>query len=72
MRENNRVALFIDVDNLFISAQNGGLPFNLGLVIDRVRQEGTDRGNGPRDHNEIIGQNPHQSRQTTAGSIRKG
>ena len=29
MRENNRVALFIDVDNLFISAQNGGLPFAL-------------------------------------------
>ena len=26
---------------LFISAQNAGLPFSLGLVIDRVRQEGT-------------------------------
>ena len=39
--ETNRVALFIDVDNLFISAQNAGLPFSLDLVIDRVRQEGT-------------------------------
>lgn len=38
--ETNRVALFIDVDNLFISAQNAGLPFSLDLVIDRVRQEG--------------------------------
>ena len=36
-----RVALFIDVDNLFISAQNAGLPFSLDLVINRVRQEGT-------------------------------
>ena len=32
---------FIDVDNLFISAQNAGLPFSLDLVINRVRQEGT-------------------------------
>ena len=39
--ESDRVALFIDVDNLFISAQGAGLPFNLGLVIDRVREEGT-------------------------------
>ena len=38
--ETNRVALFIDVDNLFISAQNAGLPFSLGLVIDRVRLKG--------------------------------
>ena len=39
--EANQAALFIDVDNLFISAQNAGLPFSLSLVIDRVRQEGT-------------------------------
>ena len=37
----NRVALFIDVDNVLILAQNSGLPFNLSLIIDRVRQLGT-------------------------------
>jgi hypothetical protein len=37
----NRVALFIDVDNVLILAQSSGLPFNLSLVIDRVRQQGT-------------------------------
>jgi uncharacterized LabA/DUF88 family protein len=36
----NRVATFIDVDNVLIGAQNSGLPFNLSLIIDRVRQEG--------------------------------
>ena len=35
-----RVAVFIDVDNLVICAQNGGLPFDLSLVTERVRQEG--------------------------------
>ena len=38
---NNRVALFIDVDNLLILAQHSGLPFRLSLIIDRVRQQGT-------------------------------
>ncbi len=38
---NNRVALFIDVDNVIILAQNSGLPFHLSLIIDRVRQQGT-------------------------------
>ena len=37
----NRVALFIDVDNVLILAQSSGLPFNLSLIIDRVRQQGT-------------------------------
>ena len=36
-----RVALFIDVDNVLILAQNSGLPFHLSLIIDRVRQQGT-------------------------------
>ena len=36
----NRVALFIDVDNVLILAQNSGLPFNLSLIIDRVRSTG--------------------------------
>ncbi len=35
-----RVAAFIDVDNLVICAQNSGLPFNLKLILQRVRQEG--------------------------------
>ena len=35
-----RVALFIDVDNVLILAQESGLPFNLTLIIDRARQEG--------------------------------
>ncbi|MBM3946760.1 MAG: NYN domain-containing protein, partial [SAR202 cluster bacterium] len=35
-----RVAVFIDVENLLISAQNAGLPFNLGYILDRARQEG--------------------------------
>ena len=38
---NERVALFIDVDNVLILAQNSGLPFHLSLIIDRVRQQGT-------------------------------
>lgn len=38
---NGRVALFIDVDNVLILAQNSGLPFHLHLIIDRVRQHGT-------------------------------
>ena len=38
---NGRVALFIDVDNVLILAQNSGLPFHLSLIIDRVRQQGT-------------------------------
>ena len=37
---NERVALFIDVDNVLILAQNSGLPFHLDLIIDRVRQQG--------------------------------
>lgn len=37
----DRVALFIDVDNILILAQNSGLPFNLSLIIDRARQQGT-------------------------------
>ena len=37
----NRVALFIDVDNVLILAQNSGLPFDLSLIIDRTRQQGT-------------------------------
>ena len=37
---NERVALFIDVDNVLILAQNSGLPFHLHLIIDRVRQQG--------------------------------
>ena len=36
----HRVALFIDVDNVFILAQNSGLPFRLSLIIDRVREHG--------------------------------
>ena len=36
-----RVALFIDVDNVLILAQNSGLPFELSLIIDRARQQGT-------------------------------
>ena len=35
-----RVALFIDVDNIMILAQNSGLPFDLSLIIDRARQHG--------------------------------
>ncbi len=38
--ELRRVALFIDVDNVLIGAQESGLPFNLTLIIDRARQEG--------------------------------
>ena len=37
----DRVALFIDVDNVLILAQSSGLPFHLSLIIDRVRQQGT-------------------------------
>ena len=37
----SRVALFVDVDNVLILAQNSGLPFHLHLIIDRVRQQGT-------------------------------
>ena len=37
----DRVALFIDVDNVLILAQNSGLPFDLTLIIDRVRQHGS-------------------------------
>ena len=36
----NRVAVFIDVDNVLILSQNSGLPFDLSLIIDRVRQQG--------------------------------
>jgi uncharacterized LabA/DUF88 family protein len=39
--ETPQVALFIDVDNWFISAQDSGLPFSLDYLIGRVRQEGT-------------------------------
>ena len=38
---NDRVALFIDVDNILILAQRSGLPFHLSLIIDRARQQGT-------------------------------
>ena len=37
----DRVALFIDVDNILILAQSSGLPFHLSLIIDRARQQGT-------------------------------
>ncbi len=37
---NRRVALFIDVDNVLILAQNSGLPFHLSLIIERARQQG--------------------------------
>lgn len=37
---NKRVALFIDVDNVLILAQNSGLPFRLSLIIDKVREQG--------------------------------
>ena len=36
----NRVAIFIDVDNMYILAQNSGLPFRLSLIIDRAREHG--------------------------------
>jgi len=38
--EHEPVALFVDVDNIVICAQNAGLPFNIGWIIERVRQEG--------------------------------
>ena len=38
---NDRVALFIDVDNVLILSQNAGLPFYLPLIVDRARQQGT-------------------------------
>lgn len=36
-----RVALFIDVDNLWLSAQNAGLPFQLGALVEGARRQGT-------------------------------
>lgn len=36
-----RVALFIDVDNLWLSTQNAGLPFQLGAVVEGAHEQGT-------------------------------
>lgn len=36
----NRVAVFIDVDNLVIAADGAGLPFQLGPIVERIREEG--------------------------------
>ena len=35
-----QVALFMDVDNVLILAQNSGLPFRLSLIMDKVREHG--------------------------------
>ncbi len=40
INHHNSVALFIDVDNVLILAQNSGLPFRLSLIIDKVREQG--------------------------------
>ena len=37
----NRVAVFIDVDNVLILSRDSILPFRLSLIIDRVRQQGS-------------------------------
>lgn len=38
--KNDRVALFIDAENLIISAQKQGLPIEIKVLVDRVREEG--------------------------------
>ncbi|MCB1218357.1 NYN domain-containing protein [bacterium] len=38
--ENDRIAVFIDAENLIISAQQAGLPLRMELVMDSVREEG--------------------------------
>ncbi len=35
-----RLALFFDVDNLEIEALKRGIPFQIGLIVDRIREEG--------------------------------
>ncbi len=40
VRSSRRVALFIDVDNVLILAQNSGLPFRLSHIMDKVREQG--------------------------------
>ena len=37
----SRVAVFFDAENLIIEAQKAGLPINVKLVMDRVRESGT-------------------------------
>ena len=37
---NDRIALFVDAENLIIEAQKQGLPVNMRLLIDRVREDG--------------------------------
>jgi uncharacterized LabA/DUF88 family protein len=36
----DRIALFVDAENLIIEAQKQGLPVNMRLLIDRVREDG--------------------------------
>ncbi len=38
--ENDRIAVFIDAENLIISAQQAGLPLRMELVMDSIREEG--------------------------------
>lgn len=38
--QTDRIALFIDVDNVLILAQNAGLPFELSLIMEKVREKG--------------------------------
>jgi uncharacterized LabA/DUF88 family protein len=38
--DNDRIAVFIDAENLIISAQQAGLPLRMELVMDSVREEG--------------------------------
>jgi uncharacterized LabA/DUF88 family protein len=36
----SRVAIFLDAENLIIEAQKAGLPIEIKLIVDRVREEG--------------------------------
>ena len=38
--DNDRIAVYIDAENLIISAQQAGLPLRMELVMDSVREEG--------------------------------
>jgi uncharacterized LabA/DUF88 family protein len=38
--ENQRVAVFFDVDNLWLSARDAGVPFDVARVVQAARQEG--------------------------------
>ncbi|MCB1188059.1 NYN domain-containing protein [bacterium] len=38
--DNDRIAVFIDAENLIISAQQAGLPLRMELVMDSIREEG--------------------------------